>query len=262
MENSEVSKINKEAWEKIALLHQKFRMEELLSKFSEPGFILLDPIETSFLRDKIRVKGKDVIQLCCNNARELLSVKNLGANRCVGIDLTEGFIAQGRELAHAAHQELELYTMDVFNIPESFNDSFDVVYITVGALVWLQHLKEIMNIVNRLLRSKGLLLLYDLHPIFGMFEPSSPNPIVPFYSYFKSDPYIEEEWSDYFDRQVKMELKNIGFQHTLEEIFMSCLDNNIQIREYREYNHDISEVFKMYEKYRFPMSYILLGQKI
>lgn len=261
MNRSEITDTNKIAWEKTASVHRSLKMASLLENFKKPGFSLLDPAETSFLLDKIQVHGKDVIQLCCNNARELLSIKNLGAKRCVGIDITEGFIEQGKELSRVAKQDLELYSMDVFTISDSLYDSFDLVYITVGAIVWLPDLSEFFNIVSKLLRPGGFFLLHDLHPILGMFEPTSPNPIVPFNSYFKSDPFIEEEWTDYYDESVKFNLKSYNFQHTLEEILMSCLSNNIQIREFREYEHDISIVFEMYKKYKFPMSYILLGQK-
>lgn len=261
MDKSEITKANKIAWEKTTSVHRKATMDKLLNNFKKPGYSLLDQFETSFLLDKIHVVGKDVIQLCCNNARELLSIKNLGARRCVGIDITEGFIEQGKELAGIAQQDLELYSMDVFAIPESLYNSFGLVYITIGALVWLPDLREFFSIISNLLHPGGFLLLYDLHPILGMFEPDSSNPAVPVNSYFNLGPYVEEEWTDYYDETTKFKVKSYNFQHTLEEIINSCLSHNIQIREFREYNHDISIIFKMYEKYNFPMSYILLGQK-
>ena len=261
MKNKEVSKINKVSWEKTADLHRKLKMDGLLEKFKEPGYSLLDTYETSFLTDKINVSGKDVIQLCCNNARELLSIKNLGANRCVGVDITEGFIQQGRELAQVANQGMDLFSMDVYDIPDSWNNSFDVVYITVGAICWLQDLNKFITLISRLLRRNGFLLMYEMHPILEMFEPSSDQPIVPQYSYFRTDPIIEEEGYDYYDNTQKIESTSINFQHTLEEIMMDCITNGLNIREFREYPHDISNVFKQYESHGFPMSYILLAQK-
>lgn len=262
MQNSEVSKINKVSWEKTAEVHRKLKMDELLSKFKSPGYSLLDTYETTFLLDKIHVEGKDVIQLCCNNARELLSIKNLGANRCVGVDITEGFIQQGKELAEAANQSMELHSMDVYDIPDSWNNSFDVVYITVGAICWLQDLNKFMALISKLLRTDGFLLLYEMHPILEMFEPSSDQPIIPQFSYFRTEPYIEEEGFDYYDPTQKIDSTSINFQHTLEEIMMDCISNGLIIREFREYPHDISNVFKKYEAYRFPMSYIVLAQKV
>jgi SAM-dependent methyltransferase len=263
MNFSEINQTNKEAWEKTAVVHRKIKMEELLKKFmNEPGFSLLDKIESKILIKKVQIRNKDVIQLCCNNARELLSIKNLGAKRCVGIDITEGFINQGRELALAAKQELELHSMDVYNIPESFHNSFDVVYITIGAICWISDLNKFMKIISKLLRKNGLMFMYEMHPILQMFETQKENPIVPKYSYFKNDPFIEEEGYDYYDKEAKIESRTYSFQHTLEEIFMTSIKNKLQIQEYKEYPHDISNVFMMYEQYCFPMCFTLLSKKV
>ena len=202
MQNSEISKINKVWWEKKVDLHRKLKMDELLKNFKKPAYSLLDTYETYFLQEKIHVTGKDVIQLCCNNARELLSIKNLGAKRCVGVDMTEGFIQQGRELAKVANQEIELFSMDVYDIPDSWNDSFDVVYITVGAIIWLQDLNKFFTLIHKLLRNNGYLLLYDMHPILNMFEPMSDEPLVPKYPYLKTEPFIDEEGYDYYRRNI------------------------------------------------------------
>ena len=48
------------------------------------------------------VQGKDVVQLCCNNGRELISIQRMGANRCVGVDISAAFIAQAEQLNDAA----------------------------------------------------------------------------------------------------------------------------------------------------------------
>ena len=261
MQNSEVGKINKVLWEETAEIHRKLKMEELVEKFKRPGFSLLDKFETAFLHDKIHVAGKDVIQLCCNNARELLSIKNLGANRCVGVDITEGFIQQGRELAQVANREIELFTMDVYDIPDSWYNSFDVVYVTVGVISWLQDLNKFMALISKLLRTDGFLLLYEMHPILELFEPSNDQPLLSQFSYFRNEPYFEEEGYDYYDNTQITESISINFQHTLEEIMMDCITNGLIIREFREYSHDITYAFKTYEKYGFPMNFILLAQK-
>lgn len=52
------------------------------------GYSSLDTIETYHL-EKINLVDKAVAQLCCNNGRELLSIKNKGAGYCVGFDIAE-----------------------------------------------------------------------------------------------------------------------------------------------------------------------------
>ncbi len=94
---------NREAWDQAAALHRSQNMESLLAGFRRPGHSCLDEIETERLQ-ALGVAGKDVAQLCCNNGRELLSVKNMGAGRCVGFDAAKGFIEQARELAAARRE--------------------------------------------------------------------------------------------------------------------------------------------------------------
>src|SRR3546814_7266987 len=51
------------------------------------------------------VHGKRVLQLCCNNGRELLSVLRMGAAKGVGVDLAAGNLAQGRRMAAVAGRQ-------------------------------------------------------------------------------------------------------------------------------------------------------------
>jgi ubiquinone/menaquinone biosynthesis C-methylase UbiE len=83
----------------------------------QPGFSVLDPYETEKLL-QIGVKGKAVAQLACNNGRELLSIKNMGAERCVGFDIAEEFIKQAEELNQAAQLDCEFVVSNIYEIPE------------------------------------------------------------------------------------------------------------------------------------------------
>ena len=263
MNYSDIIGANKKGWEETAPIHRKKVFDDLLEKFKEPGYSLLDHVEKRIF-DNLKVKGKDVIQLCCNNARELLSVKNIGANRCVGIDLTEGFIKQGKELAKIANQDIELYSMDVYHIPEKFHNSFDIVYITIGAITWLPDLPNFLKIVNKLLREDGYLFLYDYHPILDMYEPESKDFQIPKHSYFKRDPYVEEPGgTDYFDKTAKITSTMYSFPYSLSTIFSTIIESGeLTIKEFKEYDHDISNVFKIYEQYnQYPMCFSLIAQK-
>ena len=77
----------------------------------------------------IRDRDKAVIQLGCNNGRELISVKKAGAGRCVGIDVSDKFIAQARQLASVGDAEVDFVRSSVYDIPHSFDGQFDLVYV-------------------------------------------------------------------------------------------------------------------------------------
>jgi predicted RNA methylase len=122
------------AWNQAAPLHEQQRFARLLEDFRRPGYSLLDHVETAILKE-IGLEGKAVAHLSCNNGRELLSVKNLGAGRCVGFDISDAFVDQARRLAQAAGLACEFVATDVYEIPATYDRSFDLVYITIGALL-------------------------------------------------------------------------------------------------------------------------------
>ena len=87
--------LGKTAWDEAADIHKRYRHEKLLKGFSQPGFVWMPDIRRKILL-KHGVDGKSVFQPCCNNGRDILSIKNLGAAHCLGFDLSIEFIKQGR----------------------------------------------------------------------------------------------------------------------------------------------------------------------
>ena len=79
---------NREAWNEVMPLHQRAAKEKWDESFSRPGFVALDEAEIE-LWQQVRIKGKRVVQLLCNNGVELMSLKNMGAGECVGFDISD-----------------------------------------------------------------------------------------------------------------------------------------------------------------------------
>ena len=75
----EATAANRALWDASADYHRDDpQWRALLDGFATPGFSFLDAVETEMF-ERIGVAGKAVAQLCCNNGREILSVRNLGA---------------------------------------------------------------------------------------------------------------------------------------------------------------------------------------
>jgi hypothetical protein len=132
----EITSANREAWEEAAPIHAKHNQESLVKIFSEPGHSCLNEIEMVRL-EALDFRGKSVAQVCCNNGREIISVKNMGAGRCVGFDGAKSFLEQARELASAAGQDVEFVCCDIYDIDESYYAAFDIVTITIGVVSWM-----------------------------------------------------------------------------------------------------------------------------
>jgi ubiquinone/menaquinone biosynthesis C-methylase UbiE len=263
MKEHDYIEANRQSWDEAAPIHAEQKLPELLASFAKPGFSCLDEIETAIL-EKIGVTGKAVAQLCCNNGREILSVKNMGAARAVGFDLSDAFLDHGRMMAAAGRIDCEFVAGSVYDIPVDYDSQFDLVTVTIGALGWLPDLDAFFVVVARLLKPGGSIFIYEMHPVLTLFEPGEEkNPLEIRYSYFTTEPFRSDDGLDYYGGTRYRAKPNYWFQHKLSDIIGGCLDHGLALEHFREYDFDISNVFAALGKQekKPPMSYTLVARK-
>jgi ubiquinone/menaquinone biosynthesis C-methylase UbiE len=258
--NSDYVEANREMWNQTADVHEKVALEKLLESVKSPIFSTFDEVEKTIFA-QIGLTSKAVIQLSCNNARELIGCKKAGAGRCVGVDISDKFIEQGKLLAQTGKVEIELVRSSVYDLSHDYDNSFDIIYVTIGALGWLQDIDAYFKIVNRLLKPGGQIFIYEMHPILFMFEGETGLEVKK--SYFDTAPDVVNEAADYLDPNVVVKATSYWFQHTMSEILGGCLNNALAITHFKEYDHDISmnyKAFELFEK-KPPLCYSLVAQK-
>lgn len=260
MKKRDYSETNRRMWNQTAGVHAKAYVDQLLERIKAPDFTTFDEVERRLFKE-IGLSGKAVVQLACNNGRELISVKRAGADRCVGFDISEAFIEQGKQLAEAAGVEIELIRTSVYDIPAEFRGQFDLVYITVGVFGWLHDLDAFFVVVSSLLKPDGQLFIYEMHPILNMFEAENGLEIES--SYFWTEPIFTEQDSDYFDPSQVVKAESYWFPHRLSDVVGGCIDHGLTLTHFREYDHDISMVYADFEKFekKPPLSYSLIARK-
>ena len=255
---------NRRAWDEAAPAHRaRAHFASLLEGFGQPGFSLLKPLETRRLQD-IGIAGVDVAQLCCNNGRELLSIKNLGAARCVGFDQSSGFLAQAAELAQAGGIDCRFVESDIYQISHDFDSSFDGVVITIGVLGWMPDLAGFFDVAKRLLRPGGHLFIHEQHPITNMLEPGADEPFRLVHSYFKSDPFVENDVIVYDGEDAGSGETHYWFCHTLGDIITACLERDLVLVHFAESSTNISsDYLDKYEgrEAQLPLSYTLTARR-
>ena len=247
-------------WNQTAEVYEVEGFDALLEAARKSDFTTFDEVERRVFAD-INLNGKNVIQLGCNNGRELISVKKAGAARCVGIDVSEKILSQAQQLAEVSAQEVEFIRSSLYDLNNTYNTAFDLVYVTIGVLGWLPDLPGFFKVVETLLRPGGHLFLYDQHPILGIFDPAQK--LVVDSSYFRQEPFVEEVLPDYMDPSQTGRATSYWFQHTLSSILSLCLNSKLDITHFEEYPHDLSEVYKAFEAFETkpPLSYSLTAQK-
>ncbi len=261
---------NREAWNEATLKHQQARAKKNINykeKFSQKGFSSLDKYERAKLKE-IGLKGKRVAQLCCNNGRETLSLINMGAESGVGFDISDEAIKEARELAKISGLNCEFVRTDIYDIGEEYYDSFDLIYITIGAMAWLPDLYKFFTLVSKLLKKNGHLMIYEQHPFKYMlateddeeFDPKYPLNVV--YSYFRKEPWVGNDGIDYIGGTKYESKTSYDFTQTLSTVINSIAGNGLIIKEFTEFSHDISNEFELQAKEQLiPLCYILVGVK-
>ena len=263
MDVTQITEANRAAWEEAAPLHRSQNLARLVKDFSKPGHSCLNDIESGILRD-LGVAGKDVAQLCCNNGQELLSVKNIGAARCVGFDGAEGFIAQARELAAAGAIDASFECTNIYDIDPAYNASFDIVTITIGVLSWMPDLGAFFDVAARLIRPGGAFFIYEQHPILEMYYVGKADDPVDFeMSYFKTDAYVDTEGLDYYGGGTYESKPLYSFVHKMSDIIMAGVNRGFSVEHFEERPEHISNTWYNVEahEHRMPMSYTLVFRK-
>jgi SAM-dependent methyltransferase len=256
--------LNRKAWNAAIPQHKKAMDEKWDTMYSDPHFIFQKGVELEELR-KIGIKGKRIAHFSCNNGIELMSLKRMGASRCVGFDICDAAVDEALMRSGKFNIECEFIRTNVLDIPENYNNSFDLVYVTVGALVWIPDLTAYIKKAADLLVKGGYLFIYEHHPyasIFTFDEEKDPLTVVD--HYFKEG---VEEWTDGLDYYAGSEYKSpptYEFPYTISKLLNAVASNNMNLKVFNEFENDIAICFKRLEEaeIRLPLSYILIAIKL
>ncbi|MGB1310020.1 MAG: class I SAM-dependent methyltransferase [Leucothrix sp.] len=256
---------NKEAWDASAKYHlESEEWQKLLSGFATPSFSTFDDTMRDILLS-LPVEGKSVVQVGCNNGREILSAILLGAKNGLGIDQSAAFLQQADKLNEVAKLPCEFLCCDVYDLPEHLHNQFDVCFITIGVLNWMPDLQAFFSAISPLVKSGGKLAIYETHPFMEMFVPDKTDPFTPSVSYFSKTPYKSEAAIVYDGSQPDETPSSYWFNHSLSNVINSSINAGFSLTQLSEYAHTNREVdYDIYENQeaQIPMCFSLLADKV
>jgi len=256
-----VTEANRRAWDEAAghhRAHEQYRRH--LAGFRAGAYSCLDGILTARLR-ALGLEGRSVVQICCNNGREILSVKNLGAGRCLGIDQSAAFLAQAEELAAAGGGiDCAFHCGNVYELPAAFDRSFDIALVTIGVFGWMPDLYRFFAMAARLRCPGGRLVAYEDHPILNMFPEAGPGPAES--SYFDRGPWVSNDGLDYYGHAAYRASPCYWTAHKLSDVLTAAIRNGLAIEEIEELSHNVG-CWEAYENQpaQLPLSYLLVARK-
>jgi len=258
---------NRAAWNEVMPKHQAAAKDDLDRRFAQPGYIHQTEPELLDAFEKIQIKGKDILHLCCNNGRELLSLKNMGAGRCVGVDISDEAIAEANERAQKCGIDCEFIRADVYELPDDLANSFDVVHVTAGCFGWIPDLNRFFRVIASTLRKHGVVLIHEIHPFSEMLPFDSRQTgdrlqiIEP---YFRDAPIIENSSLDYVGGTDYEAKTQYWFVHSVSAVIMAMMRSGLTLEEFSEHPRDISAGHQQQELLNagIPLSMILIGRNI
>jgi SAM-dependent methyltransferase len=250
---------NRANWDERVAIHLGTECYELDSLRAGHG--RLNPVEEAELGP---VAGLRVLHLQCHFGRDSLILAQRDA-RVVGLDFSGPAIAVARDLAaelglagRTRFVESDLYDAPT-EIPEP--GSFDLVFVTWGAINWLPDIQRWAEIVARFLKPGGALYLAEGHPAALVLDDAAPGhgDMPGWYApYFLGEPLVFDNPCDYADDTARLRnARTYEWIHPLGEIVTALLAAGLTLRWLHEHDAVPWRMFKAMVKdasgmYRWP----------
>ena len=172
---------NRVGWNEAARYYEE-HLEEAIEVI-RAGKSSLHPIERTNLGD---LSGwcETAIHLQCASGQDTLSLWNEGAKRVIGVDISDGHIANARRMSEAVGAPATWYRCDVLDTPHDLDGTADLVYTGQGAINWLHDLSSWAEVVFRLLKPGGVFHILEGHPVQFLFDGDEKTLVYSGLSYF------------------------------------------------------------------------------
>ena len=258
---------NKAAWEEAFDQRDPSWGADIVEKIQNEDYPFFNE-ETKSVLKNTDVKNKAIGQFCCNNGRELMSLVKCGeAAKGVGFDIAENQVAFANEKAHELNLNCQFVAANVYDIDDTYNEMFDVVLITIGALCWFDDLKRFFEIVTKTMKKGAKIIINEQHPCTNMLANAGDEEFDPDHRKECHFSYFEHEWTGnggiYYMTQKNYHSKTFtDYTHSMSEIITGMCDNGLVITGLKEFDYDISGGFPEIDHTGYPLSMIIEGAKI
>ncbi len=241
----------------------------------------LGPIVESTLAAVVgNVAGQRVIHLQCHFGADTLTLAQRGAE-VVGVDFSTPAIAAARGLARelGLSERSRFVECDLYAAPETVGEggSFDLAFVTWGAIGWLPDIRAWARVVAFFLRAGGRLVLVEGHPAALVFDDSAPPSaegkpgwLVP---YFDRSALEFEDAVDYADPQARIaNPRCYSWLHPLGDVATALLEAGFTLVSLKEHPRVAWQMFRTLEadaegmfgwpdRPWLPLSYALVAER-
>lgn len=249
---------NRTNWNERVPLHLGAESYDLMALRAGRG--KLHAIEESELGS---VEGLRVLHLQCHFGRDTLTLAQRGA-AVVGVDFSPPAIAAARQLTvelKLGHR-VSFVESDLYDAPNALPEpaSFDLVYVSWGALCWLPDMKRWAQVVAHFLKPGGRLYIVDGHPAALVFDDMTGTPGgMPglFAPYLGRSSIVVDCDKDYASKELLKNVRTYEWIHPLSDIINGLIESGMQLEWLREHDTIAWKLFEQLvsddnEMYRWP----------
>ena len=228
---------NHDFWQQAALVHgtteadRYYRLNDVIA-----GGTLMTSIEENALafathapahQPLSKVGGLDILYLQSHIGVDGVVLARAGANVTCA-DFSAHALQRTQELAGAVGVTIETVETDSRDLPESLHDRFDIVYVTIGAICWIDDLHTWMSQVAVALRHGGKLVMFEIHPVYQVFNQRIPELIADF-PYGGGGLFTDSGSGSYADPDSDITSTTTNFAHSIADVVNAAIANGLHI---------------------------------
>jgi SAM-dependent methyltransferase len=263
---SKYHQTNKAAWEEAYDQASKRFLERTKTLLKTNPKALFSKEMTEIL-STLGGPGKTLGQFCCNNGRETMAALSFGFDQTVGFDIATNMTKAANVMAKDMGFSAYFHDTDIFEI-KGFDQAFDVLIITVGALTWFENLMPFFKKAKDVLKPGGMIVIEEIHPFSNMlaiegeegFDPLTPKKII--HSYYKDTPWIEADGMGYMTEKSGVSKPFVSFSHTFMDVINGLTQNQFMINELQEIDVDSAGMFEVLSKTGVPLTMIIRATRL
>jgi len=192
----------------------------------------ITPIDDAELGD---IAGLRIAHLQCHFGLDTIRLARQGAST-VGLDFSPSAIKQARVFAEKTGADAQFVQSDLYRALDVLEaGSFDMVYVSWGAIYWLPNIKGWANVVADVLKPGGRLYLAEGHPQLVQMEEHADGFL--YHAYAPGSAQRFDEATTYAGDGRELENKTTyEWLHSLGEVLDALIAAGMRITGVREHD--------------------------
>jgi SAM-dependent methyltransferase len=187
------------------------------------------------------VRGKTLLHLQCHFGKDTMSWARLGAT-VTGVDFSDKAIEIARQLSAELDIPATFVRSDIYDLPDvlSLPGQFDIVFVSYGAIYWLNDLDEWARIAASYLKPGGVFYIAEFHPFLMVFEDTEDGQNLKIaYPYGSTEPLRFETQGSYAAPDADYRGVEYAWNHTLGGIVNALIKAGLQIEFLHEHHFSV-----------------------